>query len=935
MLNKEIIEILKDNHGIEITENDLAAIHEFQYFLELDRQTKLALTHSGDVNVQDAPVIGVILGGALGAFAAPLIGVGLLAGALIGASIGWRLLGGGQKSNKSQDPVEQVKKRDSAVANFGFNTAPSIVPLGGAIPLVYTNTDINVNGGVRTSGFILNSRVETLSGTQKLYVLYGLCLGEINSIENTKTLLDNQSLDNFFSDEYSQEFRLGTKTQTGIDSFPYYSTVNNLSTNTYFGFTYKRKTTNTVSYTGNFIQIDPDNLGIYNTSDRLVIHDDVSTVLQPFKITNLNLFETNKLSINNTIAVQNQKEIFVTNTATFKTSKKCSEIHINFVYRISARNENNDNIYHSVIFYLYLNGVFIRQLILSNNSDSELKGVIKLKNLSYQKHKVEIESRRYLNNGMVTQQLGSYNDIAFSTGVIFNGKDVLLVTGAYPQDTNALIANGNFNYEDTKKFVSNEQSAPCKITTVNEIVYPSDLNHLFMANYPGIVLASLIIQASERVQSDPNPSFFISKGRICKNILMAGVAGNGSNNSNLIDLTKNFIASFPANAPGNLRNETYIRNLDKQVESYGFYVGVNNIQSLVNLQFEENDRYVIYELGSSNYFPDIFVDLLTTNIGGLAGFLPENLIQDFFIDYESIVKSRKYCVTNNYFWDGAIDSTINFEEWVTRESLTSLLFPCRTGGRYGLIPEQQTNPVAIFSASNIIENSYSEENVQIDNLNCIHVTFSDGTDDLKPKVISVMTADAYNGLEPLFPESLKFTSITNQSQAEKVGKVYLKSRLNQTKVINFSTGLQGFGVREGDLIIIQYLTTELVNEFSGFVVSLEKNQGTFHDYFLSVPLPSSLPINYPGVNTYKLSSGNIERSKTCEIVVSNNKRCLRIYGLSNILESGDYVIVTEDVESRKTFRVNKIEPQDDGSVNIQALRWIPDILDGSDLFVID
>lgn len=930
--DKEFLELLKEQHGLELTEQDLNCIHEFQYFQELERKLKLAKTHSNDVNVQDLPVIGVVAGGVLGGFVGPLLGASWFTAALIGASIGWRLLGGGKKETPKQEE-QQVKKRDVIVSNFGFNTAPSIVPLGSPIPIVYTNQERNVNGGVRTSGYILNSRVETVSSSQRLQVLYSLCIGSIGEIDTTKTLINNQTLDNFFNDEITQEFRTGLPDQTPISLFPFYSQVTNLTTNTYFGVSYKRRLTNTTAYTGFFIQIDTDNYGMFNTSDRLGIYNPYTQQLQPFKILSLNLGQDSQFNISNSIFVDAYDRVFGLHDAKFQTSKRCTEIHINFTFRVSARDENNENLMHQILFDLYVDTVFIATLYVQNNIDSEQKRSIKLKNLALQKHKVELRCKSHPTNNAI-YSVDIY-DVDYDTGVSVNGKNLIINTGGFPKTLNDVTVSAHHLYPDNKKYVSNEQSPPCKITTINEIIHPADLGHTVMSHYPFMVLAGLKIQASDRIESDPNPSFFIKRGRVCKNILLAGTAGNGSNGSSLFDLANNFITELPPNAPGNLRNGTIIRNLDKQIESVGFYVGVNTLEALVSLQFEENDRYVIYEYGNSNYFPDIFVDVLITNVGGLAGFLPGTLIQDFFIDYETIVKSRKYCVANNYYWDGAIDNTINFEEWVTRESMSSLLFPSRTGGRYGLIPEQSTNPVAIFSASNIIENSYSEENVQIDNLNCVHVAFTDGTDDLKPKIISVMTQEAYYGTVPLFPESLKFNSITNQAQAEKVGKVYLKSRLLQTKIVNFSTGLQGFGVKEGDLILIQYITTELLNEFSGFVVSVENSQVNYQDYFLSVPLPATLPASYPGVNTYKLSNGIIERSRTCQIVTSNNKRCLRIFNLNNALEKGDYIIVTDDVTSKKTFRVNKIEPQDDGSVNIQAVRWVPDILDGSDLFVID
>lgn len=933
--DEHFIELLKTKHNITLTENDLITLEMF--YDQQRKQWEFQLAN--DLNsvyydIQGGKIIAVVALAVVGFFVAPLLGVAGIAGALIGASIGWRLLNIGNKK-------EDKKKSDAdpkSAQTFGFNSAPSIAPIGGVIPLIFTNTFRNPNGGVRTSGSIINTRVETWGGVQRFYGLYSLCLGKINDIKVNQLLINKQPITNFFSDEIVVETSVGTDSQRQLYDFrSCYSQCITVSTNNLLGLD-KRGTH--IGVTGNLtvLTVEADTIEAFSPSDRYI-----ADFKQEFKITSKNS-SNNTLNINNNIYIVNKGIILAIYKFVYETSKSCTEIHINMVCQLWARDSNNNLMAHGVLFCLYVDDVKVQYFLIANKAESDVRRQIKIKNLKLSKHKIVLEPLTIADNNLNILRPSDNQQIQTRyTGVYVNGREIIIEieqSQNYYQSVND--ANNLISFTN-KAQTSSDRGAPCQITTVNEIVYPYDLGHSDISSYKYQCLGSLSVAASNRLQSDPSPTWLINNGLEGREHLSAGQAGIGSTSNILYDPSADFISEGLQNT--NPFNLIKIRNLELgisvPIESVPLSTQIKTTSD-TPLFWKPGDRYVVYkDYQPLNSFPDIYVWTLTQKIGGLGGLLSGDQMYDYFIDFPSIIRSRRFCLYNNYFWDGAITDLISWAQWATQESLGSLLYPTRIGGKFGLIPESESNPVALFNASNIIADSYIEDYAPRQKLNCVHVVYTDNsTGSPIPRTVSIMTTSASYDTEPLQPETIRLDAVTNAYQAIRVGQIYLNSKLLQDLAISFTTGLQGYGLREGDLIIVQHVVTEAEKECSGFVLETDTFTNGFQRVVLSAPAIPGLSNTYSAA-IFRLSDSSIQNNLYADVRDIDGKIWIEIAGLTAPLSppsenyTGDYVIIGKDIPHKRTFRVQKIEPQDNGSVSITAVLWVPEILQTTGLVTVE
>ena len=930
--DQSFIELLKTQHNIELSSNDLRTLDRFHYDLRNESQIRLANDpNSVYYDVENGKILGVVAFAAIGFFAAPLLGVAGLTGALIGASIGWRLFNSSSKKTNNTAQIE-ADRRAKYIA-FGFDSAPTVLPLGGVIPMIFCNRSINPNGGLRASGAVVYSRVDTLGGVQRLITLYVLGLGEIGEINEPGLILANQPRTNFFSDEVSTFVKKGALDQTWNDvDYPSYCQTQSASSNNQIGIDNRGKPKNSVSNV-NYIDIkDDDVFDTFNPSDRYIFNGTDIRILSRDYI-------NQRLYIDKTLSYSSGDLIYAKFQAKYSTSKKCTEIHLNFVAQLWARNDNNDLLVHGIAADVYVDNVRVCRFHIRNKSEVSIRRRLILSNLAYSYHTIQIIPLVSVDNSMnIIRLLDSRNMITISSGVTVGGKVVEL---QYENSSVAFESVSDVNSSlsfDKKPQVCSDRSSPCQLTTVCEIVKPTDIGQPRITNFKGLVFASLKAVASQRLSSDPSPNWFITKGLIGRTHLFAGTCNPSSSGNSLKDLTATFSA---------LNNTCIVRNLDKQVEATVSAFSANVIETTSSLNWSQGDRYLVYSTDSLNYFADIYVYTLTNRHGGVGGILPGTVIADYFVDYVSICNARRFCVANNFYWDGAISQSTPWQQWATDESLASLLFPSRFGGRFGLIPEQQTEPVALFNASNIIEGSYSEDYAPKQRINCVHVTYKDGSEGqdgyyyFRDKTVSILTQNAANGLETIFAESLQLSSVTNEAQAIRVAQVYLKTRLSQGRAITFSTGMQGYGIREGDLIIVQHITTEIDKEASGFVTTVEDLGSGVNLVNLSSPISYGLTSDY-SASVLRLADGTVQKSLPVETVYTvEGETLLKISGLDANLKAprdnmnGDYVVVGRDVINRRIYRVNRIEPNDSGSVQLSGVLWVADMLNGSDLVTIN
>lgn len=914
--NFNFIELVKNRQGVYISQDDIEVLTLHSELENISYNNKLNTLNIKFQSIYNGKILGVIVFGIIGFFLAPIFGVAGIVGALLLGSIGWRLFGG--KSEKQKNTTTS-----KAATSYGFNSAPSLVPLGGSIPVIYTNRSQNPNGGYRTSGSLINSRVETYRNTQTFYGMYHLSYGEIGGINLSKTLLNDQLLDTFYTDEINLNATLGTQEQTKIEYYQYYSQVNNISSNNSVGIQKRCTITSNTNY--NTFTVSAEDFDSVSASDRYLLNGIKFRVIDK-NIDNLTI--TTSHNLNN---VASGAILYAYDDAKFQTTKKCTEIQINLILQLWARDKDNNLTTFGVVFDLYLDNVFIHRFFDSNKKESDLRRYIHLQNLTFDYHKIELVSVYGVGGGLPIMKLSDNGKVSsVGTEVYFSGKRVFVkVENAYLTLVSEATANSAISYTN-KPQTSSDRGATVKVTTVNEVVYPNDLGVSAISNYQNCVVSSIKIQASNRIQSDPQPSWFYEKGKVVKNIFAAGYANFQSNGVNLYDLTANFY-------DGNINSECIIRNLTKNRESRIVNYNSTQIVSEFSLNWSTQDAYVIFKLDASSYFPDIYCDVLSNQKYGLAK--GKKIDPDLQIDYVRIAKARKFCVANNFFWDGIITPGINFRKWASEESMSSLLFPSEIGNVFGLIAEDGNQEiVGEFNTSNII-GEFVEEYAEKQNLNTVLVTYTDGTDiRLKKTTITVRTTEVDLGYIDIVEESIELIEVSNFNQALRVGQVYLKTRLLQEKAVSFSTFMTAFFMSPGDLIIVQHATTDIDSEVGGYVTEVitPYSNGT-QTVRLSCPL-SAVYGNEYSVSVYR-NEGDTNQSNLAfnTTLLPDNTIVLNIYGLLSELKAtrefyvGDNVNISKNVFTKRTYRINSLQPKDDGSVGVNAILWTPAMLNADGL----
>lgn len=468
------------------------------------------------------------------------------------------------------------------------------------------------------------------------------------------------------------------------------------------------------------------------------------------------------------------------------------------------------------------------------------------------------------------------------------------------------------DYQRRKRSVSSEGGAPIKVTAINEVVEANP-------SYPNVALVGVAIQASSRIQTSPELALLISKGRVIRQHEAAGVADAASSGTVLVDSG----ADFSQVTTG----LSILRNLDTHQEAVILNKGANTLYTGVGLGWIEGHRYLVYSRGSSNLFPDIFVDTLTNPSGGLGHYIEA----DLFIDYESICRSRAFCLANSLYWDGVISEAVEWGSWVLEQSSSSLLYPTRIDGRFGLLPEDSgAIPTALFNESNILKGTYEEEYLswQETAVEKVVVTFRDGADGrMSPRSLTIVTKEANlrPNLKPV-EESIRLDGVTLQSQAIKVGMAYLQSKRRQNRAVRFKTGTEALFLMPGDIILVQHRNTEVIGESSGFVIQSQPPGPSSQRVKLTrMPRPDINPADYRVATLHRSAPEGISPVQT-DLEFSLVEGWMEI--LTELeLGIGDPVVVTLATTFDRAYRVQSVSFDQAGQAQITAVVWNPIDLD--------
>ena len=863
-------------------------------------------------------VLGLIAGAALGALFLPgLAGVSLFMGALIGGAIGWRLFG----SNSKKQP-ENLSSITAANAP-GFDSPPSPPTIGGTVPLVFTHIETNPQGGLSVAGNLIHSKIQTIQGQQTLIILRALGYGVIGDIDPAKIYINGLPKTDYFTGAIDNTYRNGSDNQATFPDIQNYSQAlapaNNNQVNLQFIFDIDSNI-----FGSNTFNPPNDTIDIYESTGAYSINN------TEFRVTAKNR-DTNTITANTVIPNAGADIGYRIFDAKYTTSKRVTEVIINFRCELFKTDNSGSPLDASAYLILVIDDTSFINIGIRNKNQGVFRRQIKIKGLSLEKHTFSFRPFGQDYEKPVQDVVGgNFNTYLIDDSSI--NRDVLISGSirAEFESRSGLISLGLGDFEQTRaasgETISTSNRTAWTITSINEIVNPSDLGQPGIVNYRNLALARTKVNADESLNGNITVSDWVDRGIFGDNHRFFGIAKAGSTGLVLNDP----VATFTFSAY-ELQYTISILNVENGIKAEVISFTANTITTAINMGWQVNSRYLITFFAPLNYFPDIFVYLLLEKNVGLGQY-----VNFSFMDYFSVVTARNFCIANNFFWDSAIDEQRQFDDWLTKESLGSLLFPTKFAGTYGLLPEQATTPTSIYTSANIIPGSFELSRPDPRTINSVKFVWSDKEDFTRiDREITVLTQAAANGTEIQNAETLQYKSITNLAQARTVAGRYLKSRIIQDSAIKFRTGLTGFKQREGDLIIIQYAPTELEVEYSAFCTETQTFSGGTQTITLSKPLKPYLDSSLSTVSVYHLETNTVEQE--LNYTISGNM--ITIQGLSEEVFpirdgfSGDIVCINRAIAD-KIYRITEIRPTD-YDVEITAIFWSPDILDTSDLVFIE
>ena len=112
--------------------------------------------------------------------------------------VGAALLAPKPKIPELEGPGGQNRSREARFApTFGFNSAQELASYGDPVNLVYTNTAQNANGGVRLSGSLVWSAIESFGSDQVMLLLFVMGAARIQKVEANLTAFGQAPIHDF------------------------------------------------------------------------------------------------------------------------------------------------------------------------------------------------------------------------------------------------------------------------------------------------------------------------------------------------------------------------------------------------------------------------------------------------------------------------------------------------------------------------------------------------------------------------------------------------------------------------------------------------------------------------------------------------------------------------------------------------------------------
>lgn len=326
----------------------------------------------------------------------------------------------------------------------------------------------------------------------------------------------------------------------------------------------------------------------------------------------------------------------------------------------------------------------------------------------------------------------------------------------------------------------------------------------------------------------------------------------------------------------------------------GTYSGVNTallaLRSNRNIGSVDQVRLWIKSgINNSNSFPQL-VQYLLSNVKGISPSM---------IDTASFAEADSFCNANGLYYDGAVTTRTNLRSFITSTAPFFLLNFVMRNGKMALLPALPAGgSAAMFTAGNIIENSFSLEYLDISERRQIRAEMIWRENRLNefPRNRTIVLGDLNQTMESFDMSAF----CTSEAHATKAGKYIRALRQYVTHAIKFKTTLDNANIGPGSIITVAL----------GQTSTSRFNNGSISNTGVITATQNLADGSYPIVY-FKAGEPS---TQTATLVVSNGTT-------AQIALYGAIFSVTQQSTYTSTYLVEQVELDEEGLVSVSATEY--------------
>lgn len=573
----------------------------------------------------------------------------------------------------------------------------------------------------------------------------------------------------------------------------------------------------------------------YNNSSRYIainenVNSQASTLTQFRVVDKIKYVQDGKVFYNivsDTFIPKGNTSVYSYNLVQYQTTKRCDRIDLNLQLQVSGRNVKGELIDFACIYSLWIqktsNSAISRQcyFYVRSSNPSTLFRSIELRGLALDSYSIEIRPEILSS----TSSFGVFDcyeikgDGSYLAAPIEFGS--IKIQGELTTLSPAFLSGISNTGKDRAPDNSAQRGSTLVLQHVNEIQSKDEFGQFVDCNYRGLATVALSIKASEVIGRNQNFAFFVTEGIIVNQLREVVVSGDSTDR--LFRSNQVLETTYSTEKP------LYLRNLNKGQESLVLQIINSEIYLETPIDNSFGDEAILFNRGSSCWWPEIYTDLASQPKYGAAA----QAISDYYLNYRDLVSSLRWVRGDNehgtpFAWHGVLTARSELAVVNNNNCKKVLLLPSKSDGKNGFFEQKTPQIKALYNDHNSSKHkieTISSSRTDVNTLTVVYreqEAFYNGLPRLKyrQRDITIQTLDSYNRLVPESRATIELQECTSYRQAAITAQIMLNVARYGSKVavsLNAAT-IESIGLSVGSLIDVRSSDAVAAEEYTGTVV---------------------------------------------------------------------------------------------------------------------